>query len=117
MTKITIGILLGVCAGILDLIPMLIQKLNWIADLSAFTMWVVIGFLLSVTKLEINGILKGILISVLVLLPSAIIIGEKDIKSLISIGIMTTVLGAALGFVTELLKRRKENRPSKAMLN
>ena len=45
MKKTVIGLGLGTIAGIIDLIPMLIQKLPVNAYFSAFTMWIVIGFL------------------------------------------------------------------------
>ena len=102
--KITIGILLGIVAGILDVIPMLIQNLTWDANISAFLMWVVIGFILSVTEMKMNAILKGILFSFLVLLPAAILIGWNEPASLIPIIIMTTILGGLLGFAVNRVK-------------
>lgn len=93
-----IGILSGAGAGILDIIPMIIQRLPLQADISAFTMWVVIGFILSVTNININSILKGILISYLILLPNLFIIGWDNPFKLIPILIMTTILGGLLGF-------------------
>lgn len=93
-----IGISLGAIVGIIDVIPMIIQKLTWDANISAFLMWVVIGFILSITELKINSILKGILISYLVLLPAAILIGWEEPVSLVPILIMTTILGSVLGY-------------------
>jgi hypothetical protein len=99
VNKILIGISLGIIAGILDITPMIIQKLPLQADLSAFSMWVVIGFLLSVTTISMPSILKGLLISFLVLLPSAFIIAWDNPIALLPIFIMTTLLGAGLGFI------------------
>ena len=95
--KIPTGIGPGAAAGVIDVIPMIIQNLNWDANISAFLMWVVIGFLLSVTELKMNAILKGILFSFLVLLPAAILIGWNEPASLLPIAIMTTILGGGLG--------------------
>ncbi len=96
--KITLGLILGNFAGIIDLIPMIIQKLTIDACLSAFSMWVIIGFLFSISDLRINGVLKGMLISYLVLIPNIFIIGWHNPLVLIPIAIMTTFLGAAIGF-------------------
>ena len=96
--KIFIGIILGAIAGTIDVIPMSIQNLPIEAGLSAFSMWVVIGFFLSVSEINIHPIIKGILFSFLTLLPCAIIIGWKEHLSLIPISIMTLVLGSFLGF-------------------
>jgi len=98
MKKQIIGIILGTIAGIIDVIPMIIQKLTWDANISAFTMWIVVGFLIATVGLKIKPVLKGILIGFLVLLPSAILIGWKEPVSLIPIVIMTLILSSLLGF-------------------
>jgi len=97
--KIMIGIGLGIIAGLIDLIPMIIQDLPWNANLSAFSMWVVIGFLVSITDLKTNEILKSALIAFLVLLPNLFIIGVTNPISIIPIVIMTILLSSLLGFV------------------
>ncbi|MBN2893468.1 MAG: hypothetical protein JXL97_16460 [Bacteroidales bacterium] len=107
MNKIVIGILTGIVAGIIDVIPMIIQKLTWDANISAFLMWIVVGFFISATELKINFIIKGILIAFLVLLPASVIIGWKEPVSLVPIVIMTTILGGALGFANQKIKGKK----------
>jgi CHASE2 domain-containing sensor protein len=97
--KYIVGLTIGICAGIIDLIPMIIQKLSWDANLSAFSMWVVIGFFLSISTLKIKGILKGLVISILILFPNLFIIGWKEPVSLIPILIMTMILGAISGYL------------------
>ena len=98
MKKIQAGILFGVIAGAIDVIPMLLQKLTWDANLSAFSMWIVIGFLISTSTIKTNDALKGILIAFLVLIPSAFIIGWQEPISLIPIAGMTVILGGVLGY-------------------
>ena len=101
--KILIGTILGVLAGIIDIIPMIIQKLPIYATLSAFSMWVVLGFIINTSALKINGALKGLLLSVLVILPTAILIAQTEPISLIPIGITTAILGVLLGFASDKL--------------
>ena len=98
MKKISTGIVLGIIAGIIDVIPMIIQNLTWDANISAFMMWIVVGFFIATTEIRIPSVLKGIIIGYLVLLPSVFIIGWNDPLSLIPIFIMTTILGGLLGF-------------------
>jgi drug/metabolite transporter (DMT)-like permease len=98
MKPVIIGILLGIVAGIIDVIPMVIKKLSWDANISAFTMWIVVGFFIATIDLSMNPILKGIIIAFLVLLPAAILIGWKEPKSLIPILVMTLILGGLLGY-------------------
>jgi len=101
MEKTQLGILLGTVAGIIDVIPMVLQKLTWDANLSAFSLWIISGFLIATSNLKIKGVAKGIIISFFVLLPSAIIIGWQEPFSLIPITIMTLILGSALGFLID----------------
>ncbi|MCX6801172.1 MAG: hypothetical protein NTZ73_03210 [Candidatus Diapherotrites archaeon] len=106
MKKSYLGIMLGIVAGIIDVILMLVQGLTWNANLSAFSLWVVSGFLIATSDIEfkdfkIRGGAKGVLISFLVLLPSAILIGWKEPFSLIPIFVMTLILGALSGFIID----------------
>jgi len=110
MKKIKIGLLSGLIAGIIDVIPMIMQKLTWDANISAFTMWIVAGFLISTNDLKINSIIKGIMIAFLVLLPTSILIGWKEPVSLIPISLMTTILGGLLGFTVSRFSKAEENK-------
>ena len=107
MKKIRSGILLGFVAGIIDVIPMIMQRLTWDANISAFLMWMVIGLLISTNDLKINPAIKGILVAFLVLLPTAILIGWREPFTLIPIAIMTTILGGSLGFSIDQLSKSK----------
>jgi hypothetical protein len=98
MNKIIAGLALGLVAGIIDVIPMILQKLTWDANLSALSMWIIAGFLISTNELKLNVILKGILISFLLLIPVAILIAWQEPMSLIPIAIITLILGSLLGF-------------------
>ncbi len=104
--QIITGILLGIIAGFLDLIPMVIQKLPWNANLSAFIMWVVVGFLVSVIELPVINTLKGLIVANAVLFPNIFIIGGKEPISVIPILIMTTILGSLLGYTYGRIKEK-----------
>ena len=96
--NIVIGLLLGTVAGVLDVIPMLLQGLTWDANISAFLLWVVSGFMLATSNLKLSPVLKGIVIAFACLLPSVFIIGWNDPLALVPVGAMTLILGALLGF-------------------
>jgi hypothetical protein len=96
--NIVIGLILGSIAGILDVIPMVLQGFTWDANLSAFFLWVVSGFMLATSNLNLTPVLKSIVISFLCLLPSVFIIGWNDPVSLIPIAVMTLILSVLLGF-------------------
>jgi uncharacterized membrane protein len=78
---------------------MLLQRLSWDANLSAFTMWVVVGFLVSVADIKLNRVLKGILIAFLVLAPTAVLIGAQGPLSLVPVLFMTLILGGGVGYL------------------
>ncbi len=99
MKKTATGILFGSIAGLIDVIPMFMMNLSWDAIISAFTMWVIVGFLIASILLNINSVLKGIIVAFLGLTPTAVLIGWKEPASLIPIFIMTTFLGGLLGFI------------------
>lgn len=98
MKKYTIGLLLGIVAGAIDVTPMIIQKLPLDACLSAFTMWTIVGVLISSVDFKIHPVLKGIITAFLSLAPVSIIIAAKEPMVLIPISIMTLILGSSLGF-------------------
>lgn len=103
--RILFGLLLGVIAGIIDVIPMILQNLTWDANLSAFFLWIVVGFMIATSNLKFYGFLKGIVIALLCLLPNLFIIGRNDPISLLPIFVMTIILGALLGFTySKLIK-------------
>jgi hypothetical protein len=95
------GLSWGVIAGIIDVIPMLIQKLPVAADLSAFMQWVVVGLFIATIQIGLKGIVKGIFIAVLAIIPVAILIGAQEPMSLIPVVTMTFILGGALGYVLD----------------
>lgn len=101
--KIVLSSLFGAIAGTIDVLPMMTQRIGWDGKLSAFTLWVVVGFLLGTSSLKLPAALKGILIAFLTLAPAAIIIGALQPPSLLPIGIMTLILGGCLGYAVERL--------------
>ncbi len=96
--RIGTGLMIGVIAGIIDVIPMMVQKLTWDANLSAFSLWIVVGFMLATSNLRLPPVVKGVVIAFLCLFPSLFIIGWNNPLSLIPIFVMTLILGALVGF-------------------
>ena len=57
--NIVIGLLLGAVAGVLDVIPMMLQRLTWDANLSAFFSLDSFGLFVGDIQLEITPSVKG----------------------------------------------------------
>jgi hypothetical protein len=113
MGRIKTGLFVGMAAGIVDIIPMILQGLSLDALLGAFSLWIVVGFMIAVTDLKMNGAAKGVLIAFGVLLPSAFIIGRHQPAVLIPIVVMTAVLGTTSGLAIEKLKNRQPSLRAK----
>ncbi len=69
--------------------------------MSAFFHWVVAGFIISTSSLKLSPALKGLVISLLLLIPVGILIGWNNPVSLIPMFIMTVILGSLLGYFIE----------------
>ena len=97
MNNILIAAFIGLVAGALDVIPMIIMKLEKTANISAFVHYFVLGLIIPFVSWEITPWLKGIIISFLCALPVMIIVYPKDKKALIPMIAFSIVLGAGIG--------------------
>lgn len=93
MNDIFTALIIGIIAGIIDVIPMIIQKLNKYANISAFSHWVVLGLIIPFVHWNVDPWLKGLLIGVLSAIPVIVLVSEKDKKSIIPILMMSALLG------------------------
>ncbi|MFC2104576.1 hypothetical protein ACFLS4_04405 [Bacteroidota bacterium] len=93
MNDIFIALIIGIIAGIIDVIPMLIQKLNKYASLSAFMHWIVLGLIIPFVSWNIDPWLKGLIIGELLAIPVIIIVMQNDKKSVLPILLMSALLG------------------------
>ena len=102
MRSIIFSFLLGAFAGLIDIIPMIIQKLDKSATISAFIQWVVLGFIITHIRIPgVEGWLKGLITSLLCALPIIILVFYTDRKSVIPIFIMTIILGSLVGWFSK----------------
>jgi len=95
--KIITGIIIGAIAGCIDLIPMVIQHLPLNADLSAFSLWLMVGIVTPQLSVKLPWVVKSILIAFIILIPSAFIIGWDEPISLLPIAGMTFIFGFLVG--------------------
>jgi hypothetical protein len=95
---ISLGI--GVAAGVVDVVPMVIQRLDRYACVSAFVHWVVTAVLISYVEAPLSPWLKGLLIGELSALPVVILVSKYDTKGIVPIFVFSAMLGAAVGAMT-----------------
>lgn len=73
MNRIKLGIVCGLAFGIIDIIPMIATGFPVVAVLGAFFNRFAIGFLICNTVLPLPFWLRGLIVSLLISLPDAII--------------------------------------------
>lgn len=96
MNRILIALVIGIIAGIIDVVPMLIQKMEKPANLSAFSHWVVLGLIIPFVSWNIAPWLKGLVIAEISAIPVLFLVTPKDKKAILPITIMSAVLGIAV---------------------
>ena len=97
MRTLWISMGIGLVAGILDILPMIAQKLARRAILSAFLQYFFVSII--IVNINLPGLawwLQGSLISLALAIPVLIIVTENDKKSLPIIASMSIVLGALI---------------------
>lgn len=99
MSNTIIVIFIGVAAGIIDITPMIIKKLDRTFILSAFLFWCINTFITSRVVLLPNSMLNGLLVTLLLFLPLSFLIYKVDREAIIQVIITTVVLGLLMGFV------------------
>ena len=96
---------IGLVAGILDILPMIAQKLARRAILSAFLQYFFVSII--IVNINLPGLawwLQGSLISLALAIPILIIVTENDKKSLPIIAGMSLVLGALISVAGHYLQ-------------
>jgi len=105
MDTLLLSAIIGVVAGTIDVIPMLIQKLDKRANISAFLQY----FFVSIIIVNINiphivWWLQGGLISVAFALPVVVLVSAQDKKAVPIILTMAAILGTLIGVAGHFLK-------------
>jgi hypothetical protein len=105
MRTYLISVSIGIVAGLIDILPMILQKQNKSSILSAFLQY----FFVSIVIVNINlpGIpwwLQGGLVSLSLALPIIVIVSQSDIKAVPIITGMAVILGSLIGVTGHLLK-------------
>ncbi len=105
MKALLISMAIGIVAGIIDIIPMLIQKLDKRSIISAFLQYFFVSII--IVNINLHGVpwwLKGSLISFALALPVMIILPEDNRKAVPMIAAMSIVLGGLIGLAGHYLR-------------
>jgi hypothetical protein len=105
MDTLLLSAIIGVVAGTIDIIPMVIQKLDKRATISAFLQYFFVSIIIvNIDLPHIVWWLQGGLISVALALPIVPLVASKDKKAIPIILTMAAVLGTLIGIAGHYLK-------------
>ena len=105
MNTLLLSVLIGIVAGVIDITPMIIQKLDKRATISAFLQYFFVSIIIVNIDLPyIAWWLQGGLISVALALPVVVLIAAEDRKAVPIILTMAAVLGTLIGIAGHYLK-------------
>lgn len=100
-----ISMLIGLVAGLVDILPMILQKQEKSAIISAFLQYFFISII--IVNIDLPGIawwLQGGLIALALALPIIIIVSGTDAKAAPIIAGMAVILGSLIGLAGHYLK-------------
>ena len=105
MNTILLSLLIGITAGVLDIIPMIIKRLPKSDSFSAFLQYLFISII--IVNIDLPGIVwwvEGGLISLMMAIPIIIIIAKNDKKAIPIILANAIILGTLIGLAGHYLK-------------
>lgn len=104
MKEVLLTALIGLVAGVMDILPMLKMKLDKHSVLSAFVFYFTLTFI--ILNIDLFGMvwwLKGGIIAFALALPVIIIVSKEDKKSVPPMIVMSVVLGTLIGVAGHFL--------------
>lgn len=100
MKELLLTLLIGIIAGMIDVLPMIKMKLDKYSIVSAFVHYLIASFIIFRIELGMAWWIKGGAITLLLALPVIILVMKENKKSVLPMVIMSIVLGTIMG-VTE----------------
>ena len=105
MDTLLLSAIIGITAGVIDIIPMIIQKLDKRATISAFLQYFFVSVIIvNIDLPHVVWWLQGGLISVALALPVVMIVASEDKKAVPVILTMAAILGSLIGVAGYYLK-------------
>ncbi|MDR0440288.1 MAG: hypothetical protein LBI59_04800 [Candidatus Accumulibacter sp.] len=105
MDTLLLSVIIGIAAGIMDVTPMIMQKLPKYSTVAAFVYFFFISIIIvNIDLPHIPWWLEGGLISFALMVPMLIHIGHTDKKPLPIIAANTIVIGTLIGVAGYLLR-------------
>lgn len=101
---ILLTLVIGVVAGIIDILPMIKMKVEKFSIVSAFVYYLILPFVIfNINWFSNLWWLRGGVVAILLALPVIILVAKEDKKSPIAMTIMSIVLGTIIGVAGHFL--------------
>ena len=105
MENLFLSMVIGLAAGIIDIIPMIARKMERRAIVSAFLQYFFVSVV--IVNIDLPGLpwwIEGSLISLALAAPVIVIVAGEDKKAAPVIAAMAIILGGLIGIAGHLLK-------------
>lgn len=100
MRRFYLSIMLGALAGIIDVLPMILQKLDMFSTISAFTQWMVASVIINYIDFPIRSWLKGLIVAEALAVPIMVLVMKAGFFTILPIMIMCAILGSIVGIIS-----------------
>ena len=105
MDTLLLSVIIGIVAGTIDVIPMIIQKLDKKANISAFLQYFFVSIIIvNIDLPHVVWWLQGGLISVALSLPVVVLFASEDRKAVPIVLTMAAILGTLIGIAGHFLR-------------
>lgn len=102
MKEIYISVIIGLGAGIIDVVPMIIKKVGKFECISAFIHWFVLGIFIPFINWNIPLWITGVLLGLFTSVPIMVLVFKNEKKAIIPMIFFSIILGALVGIVGNL---------------
>lgn len=92
-------VIIGVLAGIVDVLPMIKMKIDRYSIASAFLFHVIAAMILYFVKVDMVFWLKGGVVYLLMALPLILLVARDDKKSVLAMVVSSVVIGSLVGII------------------
>ena len=104
MDKLLLSAIIGIIAGVIDIIHMVIQKLDKRATISAFLQYFFVSIIIvNIDLPHVVWWLQGGIISVALALPVVVLVASEDRKAIPIILTMAAILGTLIGVAGHII--------------
>lgn len=97
--KVIIAIIIGLAAGLIDLIPLVMVRVPLLNMISILLFWIITSYFVAHVTLLKNSLLNGLVLSTLNMLPLVAIIYTINPKDFLPMLSMALILGPLVGYL------------------